>query len=89
MSLIPSDTLAVMKAHVANHHHLALADVEWLFQEIDALTAERDGLERVARVLLRQVKRGGPSNIENFATDYFGDDAALFTAHVVGEAESA
>ena len=51
MSLIPSDTLAVMKAHVANHHHLALADVEWLFQEIDALTAERDRLRDLAAAL--------------------------------------
>lgn len=55
----------------------------------ERVAAERDGLERVARVLLRQVKRGGPSNIERFATDYFGDDAALFTARVAGEAESA
>lgn len=57
MSLIPSDTLAVMKAHVANHHHLALADVEWLFQEIDALTAERDRLRDLAAALEAELAR--------------------------------
>lgn len=89
MTLIPSASLDMLKAHVARRYNLCLADVEWLFQEIDALTAERDALERIARVLLRQVKRGGPSNIERYPIDYFGVDASLFNARVVGEAESA
>lgn len=40
--------------------------------------AETAALERIIRVLLRQVKCGGPSNIEQYAAHYFGVDADLF-----------
>lgn len=51
---------------------------EALVSTEDRLLAENEGLRRVVRVLHRQVQRGGPSNIEHFAEDYFGEDADLF-----------
>lgn len=44
MSLISDNAMRQMKEAVSEGHCLALADLEWLFQEIDALAQEQDRL---------------------------------------------
>lgn len=47
--------------------------------------SDEAALIRIARVLLQQVKRGGPSNFEQVADRYLANrDVEVFERHVAG-----
>ena len=48
-------------------------------ERTDLLWADAQALQRIARVLLQQIKRGGPSNFEQVAGHYLdAEDAEVF-----------